>query len=337
MTKQESIIIKGVAILFMIYGHLFLYPELAGKMYESIFKIGNVSFESLLTRATGPVGFYLLLGGYGMYYIYTNKGTRNQLPRIRNLYVNFWVVLFLYVLIGHIVKPEMYPGSIKTLIYNASGFKTTYNGEWWFLLPYSLVVLSSYWVFKFVDRFNPLLVFLGCIVGLFATSFIISRFGSQYLYTYRLRYNLFLYFHLLWEFVIGAMLLKMDFFRNAKLKIQKYLSKNIYVVCAIILLVAIRCLFATSAVHVFYIIAFIALFLSISRWKFLDKCLMVLGKNSMNMWFIHTIFCYYLCRDFIYGFRYPIIIFIVTTLLSLVCAIIVGKLSSLILLKRGEN
>ena len=330
MTQQESIIIKGVVILFMIYGHLFLCPEWSGMIYDTILQIGTVSFECILTRSTGPVGFYLLLGGYGMYYIYTNKCIKNQLPRIRNLYVNFWIVLFLYVLIGHIVKPDVYPGSIKALIYNATGYSTTYNGEWWFLLPYSLVVLSSYWVFKLVDRFNPLLVILGCIFGLFATSFIISRFGSQYLYSHHLIYNLFLYFHLLWEFVIGAMLLKMDFFRKAKLKIKKYLSRNIDVVCALILLVALRCLFDTSAVHIFYIIAFIALFLSISRWTFLDKCLMILGKNSMNMWFIHTIFCYYLCKDFIYGFRYPIIIFIVTTLLSLGCAIMVNKLSSLV-------
>lgn len=337
MTKQESIIIKGVVILFMIYGHLFLYPEWSGVMYDSIFQIKNISLECLLTRATGPVGFYLLLGGYGMYYIYQNKGNRNQLPRIRNLYVNFWIVLFFYVLLGHIVKPDVYPGSIKTLIYNATGYITSYNAEWWFLLPYSLVILSSYWVFKFVDRINPLLAICGCFVGLFATSFIISRFGLQYLYTYHLRYNLFLYFHLLWEFVIGAMLLKMDFFRKAKLKIQRYLSKNIYVVCALILLVALRCLFDTSAVQIFYIIAFIALFLSISRWAFVDKCLMILGNNSMNMWFIHTIFCYYLCKDFIYGFRYPIIIFIVTTLLSLACAIIVGKLSRFVLSKKDKN
>lgn len=32
MTKQESVILKGVAILFMIYGHLFLYPEWGGNV-----------------------------------------------------------------------------------------------------------------------------------------------------------------------------------------------------------------------------------------------------------------------------------------------------------------
>ena len=330
MTKQESLILKGVAILFMVYGHLFLYPGWADSLYQSLMEINGVSIECILTRATGPVTFYLLLGGYGMYYIYKNKKEKNQLLRIRNLYMNFWIVLFLFVLIGHFLKPDAYPGSFKTLLNNATGFNTTYNGEWWFLLPYSLVVLSSYWVFKFVDRFNPKLVILGCIFGLFTTSFIVSRFGSEYLFASKLRYNCFLYFHLLWEFVIGAMLLKINFFERAKYKIKKYLPRNMYVIAALLLLVAIRCLFDTSAVHLFYIVAFIALFLSISRHKIIDSTLSVLGKYSMNMWFIHTWFCYYLFADFIYGFKYPIIIFIVLVVLSLLVAIFVSKIANII-------
>ncbi len=327
MTKQESVILKGVAILFMIYGHLFLYPEW-GVMYEPLFQINSVSFECLLTRATGPVAFYLLLGGYGMYYIYQKKKEKNQLSRIRNLYINFWVVLLLFVLIGHFLKPDAYPGSFKALLTNATGFNTTYNGEWWFLLPYSLVVLSSYWVFKFVDRFNPLLVIFGSIFGLFSTSFVISRFGSDYLYAYHFRYNLFLYFHLLWDFVIGAMLLRMNFFTLAKCKIKKYLPRNIYVIAALLLLVTIRCFFVTSAVHIFYVVAFITLFLSISRSKIIDSTLSVLGKYSMNMWLIHTCICYYLFRDFIYGFKYPIIIYIAVVVLSLLSAMIVTKIAN---------
>ena len=333
MTKQESLILKGVAILFMIYGHLFLYPDWADSLYESLVKINNISIECILTRATGPVTFYLLLGGYGMYHIYQNKKEKNQLPRIRNLYINFWIVLLLFVLIGHFLKPETYPGSIKTFVNNAIGYNTTYNGEWWFLLPYSLVVLSSYWVFKFVDRFNPKLVILGCVLGVFATSFIISRFGSEYLFAYKFRYTLFLYFHLLWDFVIGAMLLKMDFFSKAKIMIRGILPQNISRIFVILLLVAIRCVLDTSAVHLFYAIAFIALFLSISRWEIIDKCLSFLGRYSMNMWFIHTCICYYLFKDFIFGFKYPIIIYVIVVLLSLLSAMFVTKIANLVIPK----
>lgn len=332
MTKQESTMLKGVAILFMIFGHLFL-PNWSIGLYEPLFEIGGIPVGHILTRATGPVTFYLLLGGYGMYYIYKNRGLKNQLPRIRNLYINFWIVLLLFVLIGHFLSPATYPGSFRALLNNATGFNTTYNGEWWFLLPYSMVVLSSYWVFKLVDRYNPLWVVVGCIFGLFATSFVISRFGVDYLYAYKFRYNIFLYFHLLWEFVIGAMLLKINFFSSAKSKIQKYLTKNIYVIGATILLVIVRCFFDTSAVQLFYVVAFMTLFISISRWKFIDKSLSLLGKYSMNMWFIHTCICYYLFKDFIYGFKYPIIIYTVVVVLSLLCAMFVTRIANIVIPK----
>ena len=328
MTKQDSLILKGIAILFMIYGHLFLYPEWSDK-YESMFHLFGLPIECLLTRATGPVSFYLLLGGYGMYYIYQNKGLKNNLPRIRNLYINFWVVLFLFVLIGHFIKPSIYPGSIKNFIYNLTGFNTTYNGEWWFLLPYSLVIASSYYIFKLIDKYNPLWIIFICVFGFFTTSFIISRFGAEYLYGYNLRYNLFLYFHLLWEFIIGAMLLKTKFFSISKSVICRYIRSERGRVSAIILLVLLRCCFDTSAVHLFYVIAFIALFLSITRWKFVDNCLSTLGKYSMNMWLIHTCICYYLFKDFIYGLKFPIIIYVVVVVLSLFSAVVVTRIAKI--------
>lgn len=53
----------------------------------------------------------------------------------------------------------------------------------------------------------------------------------------------------------------------------------------------------------------------------------------MNMWFIHTCICYYLFKDFIYGFKYPIIIYTVVVVLSLLCAIFVTKIANIVVPK----
>ena len=196
-------------------------------------------------------------------------------------------------------------------------------------MPYSLLVASSYYVFKLVDKYNSLWVIFTCVFGNFITSFIVSRFGVEYLYGYNLRYNLFLYFHSLWVFVIGAMLLKIKFFSKTKLLIHRYVKNEWGRIMALIGLVILRCCFDTSAVHLFYLIAFIALFLSISRWKFVDNCLSVLGKYSMNMWFIHTCICYYLFNDFIYGLKFPIIIYVVVVVLSLFSAVVVTRIAKI--------
>ena len=110
-------------------------------------------------------------------------------------------------------------------------------------------------------------------------------------------------------------------------------KRYIYILIALILLIAVRCIFDTSAVHIFYVVTFIALFLSISRWSFIDKSLSFLGTYSMNMWFIHTCICYYLFKDFIYGFKYPIIIYTVVVVLSLIFAIFVTKIANIVIPK----
>lgn len=41
------------------------------------------------------------------------------------------------------------------------------------------------------------------------------------------------------------------------------------------------------------------------------------------MWLVHTFFCYYLFHDWIYGLKYPIVIFVVTVLLSYASGILI--------------
>lgn len=55
---------------------------------------------------------------------------------------------------------------------------------------------------------------------------------------------------------------------------------------------------------------------SMQRYAWLDWMLNKLGKQSTNIWLIHTFFCYYFFRDFIYSFKYPILILAVTIILS---------------------
>ena len=49
----------------------------------------------------------------------------------------------------------------------------------------------------------------------------------------------------------------------------------------------------------------------------------------MNMWFIHTCICYYLFNDFIYGLKFPIIIYVVVVVLSLFSAVVVTRIAKI--------
>jgi len=48
-----------------------------------------------------------------------------------------------------------------------------------------------------------------------------------------------------------------------------------------------------------------------------------MGKHSMNMYLVHTFVCSYFFHDFIYGFKYPILIFAVLFAISLLLSIVI--------------
>ena len=51
-----------------------------------------------------------------------------------------------------------------------------------------------------------------------------------------------------------------------------------------------------------------------------------IGKHSMNMYLMHTFIFAYFLYDFIYGFKYPVLIFGVLLLTSLLLSIVIGFL-----------
>ena len=57
-----------------------------------------------------------------------------------------------------------------------------------------------------------------------------------------------------------------------------------------------------------------------------EKDLAELGKYSMPMWLTHTYFSIYLFHDFIYGFRYPLLIYVVLVVVSLLTALVLMSL-----------
>ena len=73
MSKEESLIMKGVAILFMLYLHLFnQLPNV--ELCQNYLFVGDLPLAYVLSRATNPVAFFLIFSGYGLYTV-TRKNT----------------------------------------------------------------------------------------------------------------------------------------------------------------------------------------------------------------------------------------------------------------------
>ena len=110
ISKDRSILIKGIVIIMMLWGHLFGGDH--GNLCTHLIYVMNEPFAKWLSNACGPVDFFLLLSGYGLAYTYDHKGLwiTQQLKRILKLYIHYWIVLLLFVPIACFMMPEHYPG-----------------------------------------------------------------------------------------------------------------------------------------------------------------------------------------------------------------------------------
>ncbi len=93
------------------------------------------------------------------------------------------------------------------------------------------------------------------------------------------------------------------------------------------LLMIVRICFETGIFHVIYVAIFIVLFMQIKRVKWLDSFLCEMRHRSTSMWLVHSYFCYYLFHDFIYGFKYPLVIFLVLFVCSYISAFFIDSLN----------
>lgn len=322
MTRQQSQMMKGVAILLMIFLHLFNQESNVALCHNLLF-VDGTPLVSILSRAANPVAFFLILGGYGLYRAY-EKGDRHRWSRLLKLMIHYWVILLIFVTVGHFIQPYAYPGSFLKILSNVSGYQTTYNGEMWFLLPYVILSACSKPLFGFIKRFCAWQVVTVTLFIHLVTSYCISRYGAEFLYSNYWAYDPLLVFHFLFNFCLGAMTARCNFFERLSARIGKIRHIGILGLSGVIVLVSISCVFKYNF---FYAFGIITCLLFVKMPHRIKTTLGKLGDQSMNMWMIHSWFCYYLFHHFIYSFEYPPLIFVVVTVISYACSLIVNKIT----------
>ncbi len=307
----------------MLFGHLFGPSSNIGQ-YVDIASIGNLPLAHILSRATSPVAFFVFLGGYGLYCVYEKGHDEHRWSRIWKLYYHYWLILAIFVPLAYIVRNRVYLTDFATIAANVIGYGCTWNYESWFLLPYSLVSLSSPCLFKMMLRFRARYIVVACYTSFLAMATAIHFFHATYLSEYPLLSLAVVYFEFMGAFGFGAMARRTRFFETLRTWKQEKNVPNWAWMLALVLLVVTKCIFASAAWDPIYAAVFITLFISISRYGWVDKILALLGKHSMNMWLIHTWFSNYIFHDFIFGFKYPLLIYVALIIISLCCSVIIN-------------
>lgn len=305
-SKNNTLVLKGVAILFMVFAHLFNNMTLC-ELCHPLFYLNDEPIIHYMIFAMNPVDFFIVLSGYGLYITY-RKGRRDNIKRILKLYIHYWITLAIFVSIGYfIIGYNKYPGNFVDLIYNLIGWRNSYNHETWFLLPYVLLSISSTKIFYVCDKLKPINVFL-ISFSVYILVRVFSRYGTDLSQSFQLIRWSESYLTLQFPFILGMLMSKYWDYSAYKEKIEGKVGRNyillFFIVALFVGIILVRYKYQ-SIFYPFYTAAFIICFSLLYRSSWIDRILIELGKRSTSIWFIHTYFCYYFFQNFIYSFKYP--------------------------------
>jgi len=166
LSKSDTAGIKGIAILFMLWHHLFLHSTEYGALTQSLAVVFKVC-----------VALFLFVSGYGLTKQYGGLEKRNVRTTIRfwlrrfiNFFLPFWFCFVLVVVIGNLCGytfHDAYPATRNTLkcvlldFFGQMGYDS-YLGPWWF----NKMIIQLYLAFPFL--YMMLINRYTAIVGLIA-------------------------------------------------------------------------------------------------------------------------------------------------------------------------
>ena len=341
MNKETSLELKGIAILLMLLLHLFNTQERVAACTTYVMFWNHKPLVYALSRVAGfCVPIYLFVSGYG-HAISLLRGRLNFghcLQRIRKLYVNFWLIFFIFIPIACWVQPTAYPRGATVFLQNMIGLAFSYNKEWWFLLPYVVLALLSPFLFRAVAqktntgdyRIGKAPLLLTAAVYLLVTTcgkYLPDSLSQQPLIVLFLNT-----LKLLFVFIAAAAFAFNQWFE--RLQAWPRRKSHLFLVC-LLALCLLRMSLGPSFLNAFFVLVCIPLYVLLSRPNWLKRFLMFFGKHSTNMWLCHTFFAYYIWGEWFYGLRYPLLIYLALVAASLCVSMLVEPVYQRITRPRG--
>ncbi len=321
MNKDQSLQLKGVAILMMLWLHLFNTQERVEECTTLINYLNGKPLAYAIARMCGMcVPIYLFISGYGMAKA-SEMNVRSTLRRLWRVYSRFWLVFALFIPLACWIKPEAYPNGYDTLLLNVLSLDVSYNEEWWFLLPWAILIATAKWIVPFVRRNNiwvNLIVFFVLFLLLIEYKWPVLFLGNNPFSILLSRLML-----VMPAFYVGVCVGNYGWC-SLVVRSLKWPSLIMLTLCMV------RGLLGPSLVNVLFAVPIILLFTLCCVPQWLCSVLRFFGHYSIYMWLTHTFFAYYLFHDALYGLRYPIVIYMMLVFVSLFTAIMLAQLYNLL-------
>jgi len=299
---------KGMALMLILWHHLFYEKPEAGLI---VFQI------ALLAKVC--VGIYVVLSGYGLAESVKKRGLALGAfykRRLLKLYMNYWLIALIFVPIG-----AWFMGRTLSSVYGEHVFQGFviqmlglqmftwvsygYNATWWFMSLIIVLYVIFPLVYPLTKKYH--LWFLAFTAWLM---FVPIPLVNDWIF----------------PFAVGVYLSQKDGFVKLLIWLDKQ-GKGRFIT----LLILTACvawyrqngwLFdSTRADTVFAILLILWTTELVVFSSFAKKALEFIGIHSFNIFLFHTFIYYYYFPDFIYSFKYPVLILAVLLVICLIISV----------------
>lgn len=312
LSLDDTNALKGIAICAMLWHHLFVENPEYGTLPYSLAILGKIC-----------VCIFVFLSGYGLTIqfskIFQNESSgkisqtiKFLLKRYTKFYFNYWVIFIISVPLGVFVfnRPLEIPYGSEAdmpgyIIVDALGLlgMRSYNITWWF----NRIILYLYAMFPFL--------YLGTKFKSTSIAIILLLFfHPEPILAKLLELDLALPSYA-YVFVLGIFMARnSQFFGRVISKLNSKILLTVSILLTCFLCIArikeiIPNLNQSMVDTLITIITCTTLIIFRQQTNQRITPLEFLGKHSMNMYLTHTFILGYFFSNFIYGFKYPILIF----------------------------
>ena len=327
LSKRDSLMAKGIAILGMLMLHLFC--RLDNLPYTPWIWVGGkplVYYLGLFGDICVPA--YCFVSGYAQMLLADKEGAayrKRRWERLTKFLANYWLILCVFSVVGLLFdKTGDIPGSLREFLGNAFLYRISYNGAWWFVLTYAILVAIAPYVARIAEKCHPNVLFILSGVVYFAA------------YVFRFAYVLSfenVVLNWLWTQLVllgtsqFAFIVGMLFYQNRTISRLRALpwngkKRNLVGIALILMVFFLHCLEPSLILAPITGIVTLTCFWLAEKPEWLCRTLAFFGKHSTNIWLVHMFYYLVLFEGLAFQAKYPLFVFVLLLGLSMATSLV---------------
>lgn len=342
-SKKDTALVKGIAILMMLFHHCF---ESTGRYagYEmNFFPLTESQTVTIASFFKICVALFVFLSGYGIAKSLERTPQDGYIKQIRrrcfSLMSGFWFIFVLCIISAALIMPSMLnvysdPHIINRVIFVLYDFlglaelfgTPTLLGTWWYMSLAIIIVAIMPVLYRFYKKFGAIAMF---VITFLVCGFVKKSFNDEVVNFDMIR----------WIFTLELGMVSADKDLLVKIREFKVIKKSNAADYFLKLIAYTAILFvcvyerryidwSVSYIRDGLIPMFVVIYCYtiLSPIPGLRNVLWFLGKHSMNIFLSHTMLRAYFLKDFLYGLKYSMLTFVVLLALSLLLSIVIDLL-----------